>query len=147
MGPKKNATQPSAAPLLDKKRKKFIQQVCGNFLFLGRAVDSTLLCPVSDIASQSATLTKETVMQTHQLLDYIATQEDAVITYTSSNMKLAVHSDASYLSGLKARRRAGRHLFLSNKATITQNNGAILNIVHIIKHVMTSATEAKLLAL
>ena len=45
----KNATQPSAAPLLDKKGKKFIQQVCGKKLFLGRAVDSTLICPISAI--------------------------------------------------------------------------------------------------
>ena len=62
-------------------------------------------------------------------------------------MKLAVHSDASYLSKLKARILAGGHFFLSNEATIPQNNGAILNIAHIIKHVMTSATEAKLAAL
>ena len=32
---KKYATPLSTAPLLDKKGKKFIQQVCGNFLFLG----------------------------------------------------------------------------------------------------------------
>ena len=36
---------------------------------------------------------------------------------------------------------------MSKKSTIPQNNGAIINIVHIIKHVMTSATEAKLAAL
>ena len=82
--------------------------------------------------------------QTHQLLHYIATQEDAVITYTSSHIKLEVLSNASYLSKPKARIRANKHFYLSNKATIPQNNCAILNITHIIKHVMTSATEAKL---
>ena len=40
------AEETSTAPALDKNGKKFIQQVCGKFLFLGRAVDSTLLCPV-----------------------------------------------------------------------------------------------------
>ena len=85
--------------------------------------------------------------QIHQLLDYIATQEDAVITYTSSDMKLAVHINAIYLSKPKARSRSGGHFFLSNKAMIPQKNGTILNITHIIKHVMTSATEAKLAAL
>ena len=85
--------------------------------------------------------------QTHQLLDYIATQEDAVITYTNSNMKLVVHRNASYLSEPKARIWAGGHFFLSNEATIPQNNGTILNITHIIKHVMTSANKAKLAAL
>ena len=111
---KQYETQPSTAPLLDKKGKKFIQQVCGKQLFLGRAVDSTVLCSISAIISQSATPSKETMSQTHQLLDYIATQEDAVITYTISQMKLAVHSDASYLSKTKARSRAGGHFFLSN---------------------------------
>jgi hypothetical protein len=36
--------------------------------------------------------------QTQQLLDYLATQEEAIITYNKSDMILAVHSDASYLS-------------------------------------------------
>ena len=80
-------------------------------------------------------------------MDYIATQEDSVITYTSSHIKLAVHGDAGYLIKPKARSWTGGHLFLSNEATIPQNNGAILNISHIIKHVMTSATKAKLAAL
>ena len=48
---KQYATQPSTAPLLDKKGKKFIQQVYGNFLFLGGAVNCTLLCTISAIAS------------------------------------------------------------------------------------------------
>ena len=64
-----------------------------------------------------------------------------------ANMKLAAHSDASYLSEPGARSRAGGHFFLSNEAEIPQNNGAVLNIAHIIKHVMTLATEAKLAAL
>jgi len=144
---KQYATQQSTAPLLDKKGKKFIQQVCGKFLFLGRAVDPTLLCPISAIASQSAAPTEDTMKHTKQLLDYLATQEEAVLTYNASEMKLAAHSDASYLSEPKARSRAGGHFFLSNNAEIPANNGAILNIAHIIKHVMSSATEAELAAL
>ena len=144
---KQYATQQSSAPLIDAKGKKFIQQVCGKFLFLGRAVDSTLLCPISAIASQSSKPTEETMRQTKQLLDYIATQEEAVLTYNASDMKLAVHSDASYLSEPNARSRAGGHFFLSSDATVPHNNGAVLNIAHIIKHVMTSATEAELAAL
>ena len=54
---KQYATPLSTAPFLDNKGKKFIQQVCGKFLFLGRAVDSTLLCLISAINSQSATPT------------------------------------------------------------------------------------------
>ena len=33
-----------------------------------------------------------------QLLDYDATHPDAAVTYRSSNMVLAAHSNASYLS-------------------------------------------------
>ena len=62
-------------------------------------------------------------------------------------MILAVHSDASYLSEPKARSRAGGHFFLSTAVDAPPNNGAILNIAHIIKHVMASATEAELAAL
>jgi hypothetical protein len=84
---------------------------------------------------------------TLQLLDYLATQEDAVLSYQTSNMVLAVHSDASYLSKPKARSRAGGHLFLSSDTTIPPNNGAVLNIVHIIKNFMSSATKAELAGL
>ena len=78
------------AALLNKKDKKFIQKVCGKFLFLGRAVDPTLLCPISAIALQSAE-------PNQLLLDYLAMQEEAVLTYHGSDMILAAHSDASYL--------------------------------------------------
>eukprot|EP00804_Cyclotella_cryptica_P002988 CCRYP_005998-RA/>CCRYP_005998-RA protein AED:0.39 eAED:0.39 QI:0/0/0/1/1/1/2/0/315 len=127
-GAKKHYAMPlSTAPLLDKKGKKFIQQVA--------------------IASQSAAPTQDTMIQTLQLLDYLATQEEAVLTYHASDMILAVHSDASYLSEPHARSRAGGHFFLSSTADIPPNYGAILNIAHIIKHVMASATEAELAAL
>ena len=144
---KQYAKNTSTSPKLNKKGKKFIQQVCGKFLFLGRAVDSTLLCPISAIASQAAEPTEETLRQAMQLLDYLASQEEAVLTYKASEMILAVHSDASYLSEPKARSRAGGHFFLSSDSDIPANNGAILNIAHIIRHVMSSATEAELAAL
>jgi hypothetical protein len=58
---KQYTTQESKAPLLEDKAKWFIQQVCDKFLFLGRAVDSTLLCPISAIASQSSKPTEDTM--------------------------------------------------------------------------------------
>jgi hypothetical protein len=100
---KQYATAESTTPLLDTKSKRFIQQVCNKFLFLGQAVDSTLLCPISAIASQSSKPTEDTMRHTQQLLDYLATQEDAVLTYNANNMILAVHSNASSLSKPKAR--------------------------------------------
>ena len=71
----------------------------------------------------------------------------AVLTYNASDMKLTVHSNASYLSKPKARSQAGGHFFLSSDSTIPQNNGAVLNIAHIIKHVMPSEIEAELATL
>jgi hypothetical protein len=82
-----------------------------------------------------------------QLLDYLATHEDAGFSYHASDMVLAVHSDASYLSEPKARNRARGHFFLSSDTTITPNNGAVLNIANIIKNIMSSATEAELAGL
>ena len=120
--------------------------VCCKFLFLGCAVDPTLICPISAIAAQSARPSEDTLKHTEQLLDYLITPDEAGITYHDIDIKLAVHSDASYLGKSKARRTGG-NFFLSKSADIPHNNGAILNIAHIIKHVMSSATEAELAAL
>ena len=51
------------------------------------------------------------------------------------------------ISANPRRSRACRHFFLSNNAAIPQNDGAVLNIAHIIKHVMTSTTKAELAGL
>ncbi len=131
------AKQAVKSPRVNAKTKKIIQQVCGKFLFLGQAVNSTLLYPISAIASQSANPTERTLELTHHLLDYLGTQEEAILTYNASKMVLAAHSDASYLSEPKARSRAGGHFVLSSNSTIPQNNGAVLNIAHIIKHLMS----------
>ncbi len=45
------------------------------------------------------------------------------------------------------RSRAGGHFFLSSDTTKAPNIGAVLNIAHIIKNVMLSATEAELVGL
>ena len=108
---KKYAAQQLTAPLIDMKSKKFIQQVCRKFLFLGREVDSTLLFPTSAIASRSSSPTEYTKKKTQHLLDYMATQEEADLTYNTSNMKLVAYSNARLLSETKARSRAGGHLF------------------------------------
>ena len=129
------------------QRAKIIQQVCRKFIFYGRAVDSTVLTPLSAIASQQANPTTDTMAKTKQLLDYLASQEEAILSYPASDMVLAVHSNTGYLNELEARSRAGGHFFLSSNAKIPTNNGAILNVVQIIKTVMSSAAEAKLGAL
>eukprot|EP00956_Cyclotella_meneghiniana_P014612 scaffold21966_cov36-Cyclotella_meneghiniana.AAC.2 len=63
---KQCAKEPKQYPPLDARNKKFIQKVCGQLLFLARAVDSTLLTPISAIAAQCAEPTEETMKQTKQ---------------------------------------------------------------------------------
>ena len=62
-------------------------------------------------------------------------------------MILAVHSDASYLSEAKARSRAGGHFYLTKQNDEEFNNGAVLTISTIMKHVLASASEAELAAM
>jgi hypothetical protein len=54
----------------------------------------------------------------------VASQEDAIITYRASDMKLAIHSDASYLSKPKAHSQAGGHMFMAGMKEMPINNGA-----------------------
>ena len=70
--------------------------------------------------------------------------------YCASEMALQIHSDASYLSVTKGRSQAGGHIYLGTKSNSTEpmlNNGAILTISGIIKHVMSSVAEAELAGL
>ena len=135
------------SPEVSQKEQQYIRQVLGTLLYNARAVDPTLIMPLSALASEQARPTEKTMKKIKQLLDYIASQEEAVITYRASDMILAIHSDASYLSEAKARSRAGGHHFLSENVVFPPNNGAVLNISTIIRAVMSSAAEAELGAL
>jgi hypothetical protein len=129
---------------LDKEGQKYIQAVTGTLLYYARAVDSTMLVALNAIATQQASPTQKTMERAKQLLDYAASQEEAVLTYNASDMVLAIHSDAGYLNERKSRSRAGGHFFLSSNVQCPPNNGAILNVAQIIKAVMSSAAEAEL---
>ncbi len=74
-------------------------------------------------------------------------QEEATLTYRTSNMVLAIHSNAFYLSKSKACSRADGHMYMARKDNIPFNKGAILNISQIIQAVMSSAVEAEIDAL
>jgi hypothetical protein len=113
---------------LDKARNKFIQEVMGVFLFLAQAVDLTMLTPLSALASEQVAPTEQTMQKCLQFLDYTASQDDAIVTSQASDMKLAIHSNALYLSKPKAHSRAGGHMFMAGTEDIPINNGAVLNI-------------------
>jgi hypothetical protein len=127
-----------------KEQQQYTQQVIGVLLYYGRAVDSTILVALSSLASAQAAPTEYTMELIKWLLDYVATDPEAILTYESSDMILAIHSDASYLSKASARSRVGGHFFCSSDVSDPPNNGAVLNISKILKAVMSSAAEAEL---
>jgi hypothetical protein len=103
-----------------------------------------MLTPLSALASKQAAPTENTMQDCLQLLDYATSQEDAIVTYQASNMKLAIHSNASYLLEPKAHSRARGHMFMAGMEEIPINNGEVLNISQIIKAVMSLAMEVEL---
>ena len=121
------AVGPDGTAFLDKDNKTFVQQVTGTLLYYARAVDSTMMVALSALASEQASPTRKTMEKVMTFLDYAASQEEAVITYHESDMVLACHSDASYLSEPGARIRSGGHFFLSSNAAMPANNGAVIS--------------------
>jgi hypothetical protein len=123
--------------LLPKEDKNFIQEVIGTFLYYAWGVNSTMLdCYTTGKPNW------EYNERVQQCLDYASTHPDAIVMYHKSDMVLAGHSNASYLSKSKAHRRAGGHFFMFNSTAKPPNNGAILTIAQIIKAVMSLVAEA-----
>jgi hypothetical protein len=112
--------EPVESPPLSNDDTKYIQAVLGTLLYYGRAVDPTILPALSSIATEQAKPTENTREKVKQLLDYCATQEDAIITYKASKMILCIHSDAGYANEKNARSRPAMRLvslFLRNTTT------------------------------
>jgi hypothetical protein len=104
---------------------------------------------LSAAQSKGAAATAQAITQ---LLNYCATHPDTTIRLIASNMHLHIHSNASYLSEIRARSRAGGYFFLSDKPkklppephnTPPPLNGAIHVHSSIMRSVLSSATEAK----
>ena len=135
------------SPRLPNDGIKLIQGIVGSLLYYARAVDNKLLATLSTLSAQQANATTNTLRAVEQLLDYVATYPNDGTVYRASNMILAAHSDASYLSEPKSRSRAGAHIFVSENDAIPRTNGPILTLSITIKFVMASAAEAELSAL
>ena len=106
-----------------------------------------MLTELISITTQKANPTDHTMQKVKQFLEYEATHPDAIIIYNASDIVLAGHSNASYLSEKKARRRSGGNLFMLNDTEFPPQNEAVLTIAKIIKAAMTSASEDELGAL
>ena len=61
--------------------KTQIQKITGKFLWYGRGVDGTILTPLSAIAAKQSKPTVNTVQRSQQLMDYLAMQDPAVLTF------------------------------------------------------------------
>ena len=89
------ATIEPTKPLLPQKEQKRVQAVTGTFLYYGRAVDSTILPAINDIASHQTKATEVTNEKIKMLLDYLATYPKATIRYYAIDMVLHADSDTS----------------------------------------------------
>jgi hypothetical protein len=76
--PKYGSTTPYAeyddSPPVGATKQKHLQRANGKFLYYARGVDSTMLTPLSALASQQSKPTTNTMKQAKQFLDYAATQ-------------------------------------------------------------------------
>jgi len=112
-----------------------------------RAADPTMARTLSSIAARQAKTTTKVRDEIKQFLDYCASHPNATVRFLASDMRLALHSDASYLSEPESKSRAAGHYYLANKNNDGLSNGAALTLSKIIKHVMTSASEAEVAAM
>ena len=131
------------SPPLTEEQIRRVQDVVGTFVWYGAACDPTLAASLSALATQQSKGTDNVKKASHQLLDYLVTHPNAAIRYHASDMILALDTDASYLSEPNARSHAAAYYFLTCKDRPYFNNGAIDILSTVIKHVMSSASEAK----
>jgi hypothetical protein len=133
----------NTAQLLSPKEIKRIQDIVGKLLYYAQAGDPTLLATLSAIAAPQSNGTRAVADACHQPLDYVATHPNAGIWYKACNMVLSVHTDASYISKPHSKSQAASCFYLSNRNDKDFNNGTILTLFTIIKHVMLSASKAE----
>ena len=127
---------------LNKLRIKNIQRIIGAILYYACAVDRTILTTLRLVAGDQANVTEQTEHQSQQLLDYLTTHQCATIRYYASDMILNIHSNASYLSEVRARRCSAGLFFLGSvpiNYKPIQLTGTIYVHSCIIKFVVASA--------
>ncbi len=140
----------NATPPLDAAGIKRVQKIVGSILYYAQAVDMIVLMGLSSIAVEQTKATEKTMGQCIDLLNYLATNQDAKVCFHASDMVMNIHSDASYLSETKLHSRSCGHFFIGlmpkNEEPI-QLNGAFYMNMTILRFVVASAAEAKLGAL
>jgi len=72
---------------------KFLERICGKFLYIARALDDPTMHAINDLASSKNTGTQNTYKELIKLLDYCASNPNPTKMYRASDMILAVDSD------------------------------------------------------
>jgi hypothetical protein len=104
-----------------------------------------MLCALNKLASRLANPTEELEKDVERFLQYAATYPNGKLTFWPSDLKLFVHSDASYLSESKSRSRCGGFYYLGRKNTSgnMQINGGLGSMSKIMPNVLSSASESE----
>ena len=84
-----------------------------------------ILTSLGSLATQQAAPTKNTMWKICQFPDYTATYPDALVTFKASNIVLARHINASYLSESKSRSPVGGHFSCPTIRLIAQIMGPL----------------------
>ena len=77
-----------------------------------RACDITKTKALNAIGREKSKATETTITQSKWLLDYLATHPNAKIRYWQRDMRLLIHSDASFLVEWGAKINYGGYLYL-----------------------------------
>jgi len=147
--------EPDHTTALDAANCKHVQEVIGVLLYYAQAMDPAMLVMLGTLATQQAKSMCATMHALTQLLNYCATNPNAIIWYHTSDMVMWMHSDASYLTAPKGCSCAAGYLFLSSWSTTPPSatepapldNGPIHVLCQIMCQVMSSTAKAELGAL
>ena len=112
-----------------------------------RACEITTTTALNDIGREQAKATETTRMWANWLLNYLANHQNARIQYWQSDMRLIIHSDASFLVEWDAKSNYGGYFYLGwnqNDDDPQQINGAVDVSASLLPLVVISVAEAEL---
>ena len=89
------APNDNSSPLLPAKTINLVQRIVGMLLYYSIVVDPTMISAFGSIAVQQEKDTEKTYADTLWLFNYVANHPNATIRYTTSDMVLHIHIDAS----------------------------------------------------
>jgi hypothetical protein len=141
------ASGPGNSPPLNAAGIQRVQAIVEALLYYTHTVDNKFLVTLSELGQHQAAAAEATNNAIDQLVGYLSTYPDDGITYRTSAIILSTHSDITYLNVNKARSRADVHIILSEDVPVPIYNKPVLTVAQIIKCIMSSVAETKLIGL